>query len=69
MSQLLTDWESLDRLGGAPQASLQTLAVMLAPTGQGQQASALQEAAPQDTWQSGTRDALRCCSWLTGVPQ
>ncbi|KAL3158795.1 hypothetical protein ABBQ32_011522 [Trebouxia sp. C0010 RCD-2024] len=59
MTQLLTDEEGLDRLGGAPRASLQTLAVMLAPTGQGQHASALQEAATQDTWQSGTRDALR----------
>ena len=58
MCQLLTSQESLSRLGGAPQASLQTLAAMLALNA-GQQPSALQEAAPQDTWQSGTRDALR----------
>lgn len=69
MTQLLTDEEGLDRLGGAPRASLQTLAVMLAPTGQGQHASALQEAATQDTWQSGTRDALRYCSWPVSLLQ
>lgn len=58
MSQLLTSQESLGRMGGAPQASLQTLAAMLALNA-GQQPSALQEAAPHETWQSGARDALR----------
>ena len=58
MTQLLSSQESLSKLGGAPQASLQTLAAMLALNA-GQSPSALQEAAPQDTWQTGTRDALR----------
>lgn len=63
MSQLLTSQESLGRLGGAPQASLQTLAAILTLKA-GQQPSALQEAAPQDTQlaqyqRSGARDALR----------
>lgn len=58
MSQLLTSQQSLRRLGGAPQASLQTLAAMLTFNA-GQQPSALQEAALHDTWQSGARDALR----------
>lgn len=63
MSQLLGNQERLSRLQGAPRASLQTLAAMLASAGQGQQPPALQEAAVQDTWQSGTRDALRYGSW------
>ncbi len=58
MIQLLSDEDTLRRVRGAPQASLQTLAAMLALTSS-QKPSALQEAAPQETLQDGTRDSLR----------
>lgn len=63
MSQLLTSRESLGSLGGAPQASLQTLAAILTLNA-GQQPLALQEADPQDIKLSlyqlwGAGDALR----------
>ena len=58
MIQLLSDEDTLRRVQGAPQASLQTLAAMLALTSS-QMPSALQEAAPQETLHDGTRDSLR----------
>ena len=61
MIQLLSDEDTLRRVRGAPQASLQTLAAMLALTS-AQKPSALQEAAPQETLHDGTRDSLRYVS-------
>ncbi|DBB01874.1 TPA: hypothetical protein ACH3X1_000476 [Trebouxia sp. C0004] len=58
MGQLLSDEDTLRRVQGAPQASLQTLAAMLALTS-AQKPSALQEAAPQEILHDGTRDSLR----------
>lgn len=58
MSRMLSDADSLRRLMGAPQASLQTLATVLSLS-TGQQPSALQEAAPHEIWQHGTQNALR----------
>lgn len=65
MGQLLSDKDTLRRVRGAPQASLQTLAAMLALTS-AQKPSALQEATPQETLHDGIQDSLRC-AWPISV--
>lgn len=58
MADSLCNEQTVARLQGGPQASLQTLAAVLALS-TSQQPSALQAANPQEAFEAGTKDALR----------